>query len=467
MTSISSLLQPSALSGVQSYQQPPSTIQALLAQSGAQTPADQPQQDVSQLDPQQLSDLIQSLQQNGELPPDPSQQDVQSAANDTMSSGSSQDSVVGASGDNTISGGDSQNAPSSINDILNNFSAGKGNVDYQGLRDAYPTPQSPLNNMSPDQLRAVAESQNQPHPGESGASTLIRQGIAAQALGAAQDVAQKNAMAQALNSRDVNAYNSMTGMAEKEGTIQDALARVKEEGVRDQNTASFQQGELGIRGAELAQGRYKPLGMTPDGHAIMYDSKTGTTIDGGVVNTDLRADRANGGIAAAAKPLDAAKQSQISKSLSDLLSTRDEDGKVTGSIPLDSTQKLTIAAAAGKLYQAGKAATAADAVGQVVGSLGGIDALADQTVPRTGIMSILGDKSTGMKAFPAASISQLAGTGSTSPAATGTAITAAQGGGSAIDSLVEKFEQTHPSATDDQVAKVRAGLIAMQQKSGQ
>lgn len=459
MVGIADLLKANALSGVQSYQQAPSTIQALLAQAGTATPAQQPQeQDVSQLDPQQLSDLIQSLQQDGNLPTNPSQQDVQSAANDTMSSGSSQDSLVGSGGDDSMPTAQGDAGPSSINDILNNFSAGKGNVDYQGLSNAYPTPRSPLNNMTPDQIEAIAESQTKPGAGESAGYTLSRQATLGRALTAQQDVAQQNAMAQALNSRDVNAYNAMTGMANKEGVLQNDNAKTDEEKVRDANTAKYQQGELGIRQLLADRERLRPLGVDADGNTILYDQNTGkTTTVPGVQKS----------IGAAAKPLDAAKQTQINKSLGDLLSTRDEDGKVTGSIPLDSTQKLTIAAAAGKLYQAGKAATAADAVGQIVGSLGGIDALADQTVPRTGIMSILGDKSTGMKAFPAASISQLAGTGSTSPAATGTAITAAQGGGSAIDSLVEKFEQTHPSATDDQVAKVRAGLIAMQQQTGQ
>lgn len=463
MVGIADLLKANALSGTQSYQQTPSTIQALLAQAGTPSPAQQPQQqDVSQLDPQQLSDLIQSLQQNGNLPPNPTQDDVQSAAS-TMSGGSSQDSVVGSGGNDSMSGsqGDSSQAsPSSINDILNNFSAGKGNVDYQGLSNAYPTPRSPLNNMTPDQLDAMAQNMVHQGSGESGFSALMRQSQTAKALGAQQDVAQKNAMSQALNTRDVNAYDSINGMANKEGILQNDNAKNEE-------IAKYHQGELGIKSAELAQGRYKPLGMTPDGHAIMYDSKTGTTIDGGVVNTDLRADRAKGGIAAAAKPLDAAKQTQITKGINEYLATRDEEGKITGSIPLDSTQRVGIAAAAGKLYQSGRASTAADAVDQVMDKLGGIPALTDQETPRTGIMSMFGNKSTGMKEFPAASISQLAGIGSTSPAATGGAISAAQGGGPVIDSLVEKFEHTHPNATADQVAKVRTGLISMQQKTGQ
>lgn len=405
MTSISNLLRPNAATGVQSYQQAPAGIQGLLSQLGlSQGAQQQGGQDLSQLDPQQLSELLQSLQQNGQVSGNPTQDDVRDAVNGS----SGADTAIGGTGSDTISNtaSDAQGSapqPGGISDMLNQIASGKGGVNYDALRNSYPTPQSPLSVATPDQLDALAQVQVHQGSGEGGISALMRQAQTAKALGVQQQMAQQNAMAQAQNAAAVNSYNSTTGLAEKAGSIQAELARVAQEKLRDTNMANYQQGELGVRQQQADRERLRPLGVDADGNTILYDQNTGTT-------TTVP------GVKTAVKPLDAAKQGQIVKGINDLLTTKDEDGKVESVIPLDPTQKSTITALAGKLYQSGKAVNAADAVNQVVDSLGGLDALQEKTTPRTGVMSILGDKDMGTKAFPANSIAAL--TGGTSAAST-------------------------------------------------
>lgn len=399
MTSISNLLRSNAASGVQSYQQAPSGIQGLLSQLGlSQGAQQQGGQDLSQLDPQQLSELIQNLQQNGQVSGNPTQDDVQ----DAISGSAGADTLVGGSGADAIANTPAQAQSGGISDMLNKLASGSGGIDYDALRSAYPTPQSALSVATPDQLDALAQAQVHQGSGESGGSALMRQSQAANALGIQQQMAQQNAMAQAQNAAAVNSYNSTAGLAEKAGTIQ-------AEAQKNALTAALQPSEIAKNEAIAAYNN----DVRGQNHGWLLDqNRTGPNGEPVLINRDTGqtklADTPTIG-SMVTKPLDAAKQGAIVKGINDLLTTKDEEGKVESVIPLDPAQKTTITALAGKLYQSGKAANAADAVDQVVNSLGGLDALQEKTTPRTGIMSMLGDKDTGTKAFPADSIAALTG----------------------------------------------------------
>ncbi len=362
----SSLMQ-NPLMAAQNYQQAPMGIPQQVAQFAQSQPFQgQPVEQAPQTpDPSSLADYIKQLQDNGATT-----EQIQNIISQAQG-GESQpqsDTMQGGSGTDTIEGGtgttDAQNRPpvasgsadqtasqSPLSQALNQMASGQGNINYDQVSGAYPTPR-PMLQTSPLDSFANAALRNS----NAGNVASVFQAIQA---GKEDQMRQQNAAIAQQNQRDLGAFGATTGIAEKAGGIQAQMAQLAREKARDDNTARYQQGELGIRQQNADADKLKPLGTDSEGNAVLYNMKDGSIQK--VPNVNLGKPKGSG-----IPLLSAAQEDQITKASHQLLGL-DKSGQPIDSdtLPVRGTDLDKMESAAGILMATGQARTAKQAMDAV------------------------------------------------------------------------------------------------------
>lgn len=502
-------LMQNSLTGVQSAQQAPVGIPPALAayfatqQQAQQQGAAQPQ---APTDQSQLADYIRQLQDSGA-----SNEQIQNmvgqvqstgqlpdqAQPDTLQGGDGGDQIANSTGNDTISGADSnstipqtfpnvsgasQPQQSPLSQALNQMASGQPNINYDQVGASYPQAQpllqtSPLDSFS----RAALKNSN------AGNAASVFQAIQA---GRQDQMNQQNAAIAQQNQQALGAYGSQVGIAEHAGTI-------AQEKARNDREAKYQDAEIAARKDETqrkADAEKSTIVTMADGSLGYIDShhpEDGVTPLSGTKGKDGGLNKQN-----------AALDLQINKQTGLLLGTLDTKGNSIKDAPtIDPTHFALVKAAIAKRVQGGE--SPADAAVNLAEEMGvkSPDDLINQTTPSK-FLGMSYNSSTGRKALPtnaetylraqilnaapqtspnvngapaAASVPNV--TPQTAPTVTGTpsvattapsaatAITGAQGGGSAVDNLVQQYLRANPKATAAQAAKAR--MLAIQKVNGQ
>lgn len=473
-------LMQNSLTGVQSAQQAPVGIPPALAayfatqQQAQQQAAAQPQ---APTDQSQLADYIRQLQDSGA-----SNEQIQNmvgqvqstgqlpdqAQPDTLQGGDGGDQIANSTGNDTISGADSnstipQTSPnvsgasqpqqSPLSQALNQMASGQPNINYDQVGASYPKAQpllqtSPLDSFS----RAALKNSN------AGNAASVFQAVQA---GRQDQMNQQNAAIAQQNQQALGAYGSQVGIAEKAGNIQSNRAKTDQ-------MADYRENQLDMAQSKLDE-------------AIKNNASKEDIAQQRADIAQQRADIAASG-GSKNKPLSADIQKQISLGLDQFLGTRDSKGNTLDPTKdIDPTQKNQILASAASYLQQNPNVGAQGAIGHVINDqLGGIKGIQDAKSPLFGtntprmfpdaaMQKITPQSAPDVSGAPAAaSVPNV--TPQTAPTVTGTpsaatAITGAQGGGSAVDNLVQQYLQANPNATAAQAAKAR--MLAIQKVNGQ
>lgn len=343
------------LSNIQSYQQSPVGIQGLIAQylQQQQAPQQQSQQQAPDLsDSSQLSDFIQRLQDKGA-----SSEQINGLVNQIQQNGGqlpNNDTVQGSEGTDTIATDNNtpqsqqqQSQQSPLSQQLNAVASGSGNVDYDALGNAYPTPR-PMPQMSQQDLLLQALAK----PNSGGAAGGLYDAMQA---AKAQDLVQRQTLAQQLNQRDIGAFGAQTGLAEKAGQL-------AAEKARNDRELDNEQERTGIMQQNADAARYKPLGMDANGNAVVYDQKTGQTQTIPNVHPTQRGNTLGGNVSAA-------QEEQVKRSMREALNLDKNNQPTDEELPINGTDLVALKSAANTLLASGKAKSADEAVKMALGNV--------------------------------------------------------------------------------------------------
>lgn len=352
--------------GIQPAQQAPVGVPPAVAQYFQQQQLQQaPQQQGQRNGQNPLASFIDDLKQKG-------------ATDDQI-----KDIIQQAQGNGQIPNSDNNSDnSSSLNQALNKMASGEGNVNYDTIQNAYPTPRAPIVQDREHMIyNALA---NKDMNGESAGMGL------ANALASVnqQQNAQQNDYQKQLNQRDIGAYGATTGIAEK-------AAQIAAEKAKNDRLTEYEKERTDIMQQNADAARLKPLGNDAQGNAILYDQKTGKIKT--IPNVNLNKGGANN-----IRKLPVGTQNAINQEIDRQLGILDEKGKKVDEAPnpLLVAQRAQIADDVTKQLQSSVDISVPGAVSRAFDKLGGIDSLQEQTTPRSGITKILGNKSTGYRMFP-------------------------------------------------------------------
>ena len=314
----------------------------------------QQQQAQQEPDQSQFSDYIRQLQDSGA-----SNEQIQAIVQQMQSGNTPPVNPVGSNVPMGTDQSPMESGQSQLSQILNKLAAGKGDINYDQLSSAYPTPRAPIV-QDKQQLISNALMGNKDMSG-TGVGGLIGQ---ATASANQQQAAQRQAYQDELNKRDLGAYMANIGIAEKSGGLQ-SQARQAE------NLEKYRGEQIGLERQKMNMENLTPLGMDAEGNTVLFDRKTGNTKV--VPNVTLGRGGAGG------KPLSGVAEAQLRLGLDHLLGVRDAKGNIKDEeADIDPTQKNAILSAAEVYLQQNPMVGYQGAIGHVINEkLGGVDTIQD------------------------------------------------------------------------------------------
>lgn len=349
------------LSGMQAIQQAPGGIPPALAQyfQQQQELQAQQQQQASPMDQSQLADYIKQLQANG-ASPDQLQGVVQQIQQNGGQVPQQSDTMQGGSGADTIGGGSgngSQMSPFSRQ--LNAVASGQGDVNYDQISGAYPTPRAPI---VQDQRQLISNALMANHSMDgSSLGAMIGQATAA----ANQTQAQQKADYQKqLDARDLGAYQDAIKVAQEGGRTESSRAKTDQ-------MADYRENQLNMAQAKLDE--------AIKNNASKQDIAQ-QKADIAQQLADIKA------LTNKTKPLSADLQKQLTLGLDQFIGVRDAKGNTLDiEKDIDPTQKNNILSASAMYLQQNPNVGVQGALGHVINEkLGGVGNIQDATSPWIG-----------------------------------------------------------------------------------